>query len=65
MQNVIKNVKFNQNMISNDEQVIELKVQDVILSGDCAKYFIRVANFIDYLSSFALKFFYRNFFNPN
>ena len=34
-------------VIKNEEQIIELKVQDVILSEDCAKYFLRVANFID------------------
>ncbi|MFX1315633.1 MAG: DNA polymerase II large subunit [Promethearchaeota archaeon] len=29
------------------DQLLELKVQDVILSYDCADYFIKVANFID------------------
>lgn len=29
------------------DQIIELRVQDVILSDDCAKYFIKVANFVD------------------
>jgi DNA polymerase II large subunit len=29
------------------EQIIELRVQDLILSDDCAKYFIKIANFID------------------
>jgi len=33
--------------LSDLDQVIELKVQDVILSDDCAKYFIKVANFLD------------------
>ncbi|MFX0007295.1 MAG: DNA polymerase II large subunit [Candidatus Hermodarchaeota archaeon] len=28
-------------------QILELKVQDIILSNDCAKYFIKVANFLD------------------
>jgi len=29
------------------EQIIELRVQDLILSDDCAKYFVKVANFLD------------------
>ncbi|MHA2036406.1 MAG: DNA polymerase II large subunit [Promethearchaeota archaeon] len=29
------------------EQIIELRVQDVILSENCAQYFIKVANFLD------------------
>ena len=33
--------------LSDIEQIIELKVQDVILSDDCAKYFIKIANFLD------------------
>ena len=30
-----------------DDQICELKVQDVVLSDDCAEYFIKIANFID------------------
>lgn len=30
-----------------EDQVIELKVQDVVLSDDCAEYFVKIANFID------------------
>ncbi|MHA2007153.1 MAG: DNA polymerase II large subunit [Promethearchaeota archaeon] len=30
-----------------DDQIVELKVQDVILSKDCGQYFVKVANFID------------------
>jgi DNA polymerase II large subunit len=29
------------------DQVVELKVQDILLSEDCAKYFIRLAKFLD------------------
>ncbi|MEF8848096.1 MAG: DNA polymerase II large subunit [Candidatus Thermoplasmatota archaeon] len=31
----------------NQQQICELKVQDVIISKSCAKYFLRVARFID------------------
>ncbi len=37
------------NPLTNEEQVCELKVQDVIIPKSCARYFIRVANFIDEL----------------
>ncbi|MFW9950063.1 MAG: DNA polymerase II large subunit, partial [Candidatus Thorarchaeota archaeon] len=33
--------------IVNDHQIIELKVQDVLLSEDCAEYFFKIANFLD------------------
>ncbi len=33
--------------LNNLEQILELRVQDVILSDDCAKYFIKIANFLD------------------
>lgn len=33
--------------ITNDEQVIELKVQDVVVSTNCGEYLVNVANFID------------------
>jgi DNA polymerase II large subunit len=35
------------NELVNDEQLCELKVQDVIISKFCAEYFIQVARFID------------------
>jgi len=38
---------FKGNPLTNENQIIELKVQDVILSEDCAHYFIKVANFLD------------------
>ncbi|UCC19094.1 MAG: DNA polymerase II large subunit [Promethearchaeota archaeon] len=38
---------INGDPLKSDEQILELKVQDIILSDDCAKYFIKVANFID------------------
>jgi DNA polymerase II large subunit len=33
--------------VENDDQILELKVQDIILSEHSAKYFVKVANFID------------------
>ncbi len=33
--------------LEHENQLLELKVQDVLLSKDCAEYFIKVANFID------------------
>ncbi|MHA1233895.1 MAG: hypothetical protein ACTSQL_02285, partial [Promethearchaeota archaeon] len=38
---------YKANELNNDNQILELKVQDVILSDDCAEYFIKIANFID------------------
>ncbi|MBN1280552.1 MAG: DNA polymerase II large subunit [Candidatus Thermoplasmatota archaeon] len=37
--------------LENDEQICELKAQDVIVSSACAEYFIQVAKFIDELLS--------------
>lgn len=34
-------------LLKNSEQIVELRAQDVILSDDCAKYFIKIANFLD------------------
>lgn len=33
--------------ITNEDQIIELKVQDVVISENCAEYLVNVANFID------------------
>lgn len=33
--------------LKTEDQICELKVQDVILSYDCAKYFVKEANFLD------------------
>ncbi|MHA2183920.1 MAG: DNA polymerase II large subunit, partial [Promethearchaeota archaeon] len=33
--------------LENEMQIIELKVQDIILSDDCANYFMRVSSFLD------------------
>lgn len=33
--------------LKDENQILELKVQDIIISDDCAKYFIKVANFLD------------------
>ncbi|MBD3197464.1 MAG: DNA polymerase II large subunit [Candidatus Lokiarchaeota archaeon] len=38
---------FKGNPITNENQIIELKVQDILLSEDCANYFVKVANFLD------------------
>ncbi len=38
---------YKANELDNENQIIELQVQDVILSDDCAKYFIKIAKFID------------------
>lgn len=35
------------NELVNDEQVCELKVQDVVISTKCAEYFLQVSHFID------------------
>jgi DNA polymerase II large subunit len=46
---------YKNNDLTNPDQILELQVQDVILSDDCADYFVRVANFIDD----ELEFFYK------
>ena len=33
--------------IENDNQIIELKVQDIVVSNNCGEYLVNVANFID------------------
>lgn len=35
------------NKLENDEQICELKVQDVIISNSCVEYFLQVSKFID------------------
>ncbi|MFW9988061.1 MAG: DNA-directed DNA polymerase II large subunit [Candidatus Odinarchaeota archaeon] len=35
------------NLLKDDNQILELKVQDIILSDDCAEYFIKIAKFLD------------------
>ncbi len=35
------------NELKNEDQIVELKPQDVILSKDCAEYLVKVAKFID------------------
>jgi len=46
---------YKNNDLTNPDQIIELQVQDVLLSDDCADYFVRIANFIDD----ELEFFYK------
>ncbi len=38
---------YKGNPIQNDDQIFELKVQDLLLSYDCADYMQKVANFLD------------------
>ena len=38
---------INENSLKFDDQILELRVQDVILPDDCANYFLKVANFLD------------------
>ncbi len=38
---------YQGNPIVETDQIIELKVQDVLLSEDCANYFLRLAKFLD------------------
>ena len=38
---------YKGNTLTNNEQIIELHVQDILLSDDCAEYFIKVAKFLD------------------
>jgi len=38
---------YKANELNDENQILELQVQDVILSDDCAKYFINLANFLD------------------
>jgi len=35
------------NDLENDEQICELKVQDVIISNSCVEYFLQVSKFVD------------------
>ncbi len=46
---------INENPLKFDDQILELRVQDVILSDDCANYFLKVTNFLDD----ELEFFYK------
>ncbi|MBZ9571067.1 DNA polymerase II large subunit [Methanobrevibacter sp. TMH8] len=35
------------NPIENEDQIIELKVQDIVISNNCGEYLVNVANFVD------------------
>lgn len=37
----------NGDALENDEQIVEIKIQDVVISDNCAKYLIKVAHFVD------------------
>ncbi|MFX1372707.1 MAG: DNA polymerase II large subunit [Promethearchaeota archaeon] len=49
--NTIKTLGYDKdikgNLLKDDNQILELKVQDIILSDDCAEYFIKIAKFLD------------------
>jgi len=38
---------FKGESLQEENQILELKVQDILLSDDCADYFIKVASFLD------------------
>jgi DNA polymerase II large subunit len=38
---------FKNKVLTNSNQILELQVQDILLSEDCADYFVKVAKFID------------------
>ncbi len=38
---------INEESLVNENQILELKVQDIVLSNDCGDYFVKVANFLD------------------
>ncbi|MFX0012246.1 MAG: DNA polymerase II large subunit, partial [Candidatus Hermodarchaeota archaeon] len=46
---------YKNNDLTNQDQILELQVQDVILSDDCAEYFVKIAKFVDD----ELEFFYK------
>ena len=53
------NKDYLNNDLENDDQICELKVQDVIISKACAEYFVNITKFIDDL---LLKFYKLNKF---
>lgn len=40
-------VDIHGNAIENDDQIVEIKIQDVVISVNCAEYLIRVSKFVD------------------
>jgi len=38
---------INGDTLRDENQILELNVQDILISDDCAQYFIKVANFLD------------------
>ena len=38
---------INENELENEEQIVEIKVQDVVISDKCAEYLIKVSHFVD------------------
>lgn len=38
---------FKSNSLLSEDQIIELKVQDVVISNDCATYLVKVSRFLD------------------
>ncbi|MBN1802760.1 MAG: DNA polymerase II large subunit [Candidatus Lokiarchaeota archaeon] len=41
------NKAYDGKTLENGNQIVELKVQDIVLSDDCAEYLLKVAKFID------------------
>ena len=54
---------YKGNPLENEDQICELKVQDVIISKECAQYFVKVSKFIDDLLTKFYKT--RSFYNVN
>ncbi len=48
---ILNNLGYNEaydgTPLENENQIVELKVQDILLSDDCAEYLVKVARFID------------------
>lgn len=38
---------INGDALENDEQIVEIKIQDVVISENCAEYLIKVSHFVD------------------
>jgi DNA polymerase II large subunit len=54
---------YNDKPLENENQICELKPQDVIISKECARYFVRISKFIDDLLTKFYKM--KPFYNVN
>jgi DNA polymerase II large subunit len=52
---------INGEELQNDDQIVEMKIQDVVISENCAEYLVKVAHFVDDLLEkfYGLKRFYQ------